>query len=200
MKDLLCNLILGIIGGVFSGVIVSRTFLIRDDIEEQLNLLHDAIQQLGSMRTCFSIIESILKLSHDTSDEIKHEIEKDPSFIKTHDLIYVDDVVMTIKKTMLDTAVENFCIKNSFTILSDNQFLELQKEAKNTVIKYKNIKDFKFKTIEDCEKEIENLEERYNACLKSRSRFFISLIFHDKILVGLCVFFILLCCLLLVVK
>lgn len=122
MHNFLLNLIIGIIGGVYSGVIVSRVFLIREELEEQLDVLRNTSYGFGTLMAFFDVVESILKLSSDTSDEIEQEINKDPNYLKTHDIIRVSDLIKTLKKEILDKSVDMICESRNELILKDEKF------------------------------------------------------------------------------
>ena len=108
------NLIIGIIGGVFSSVIVTRVFLIRSELEDQIELLRMTVYRFGSIKAFFDVVEVILKLSSDTSSEIEREIQKDPNYLYTHDIIHAKDAINSIKATLLDKTVSEICNQDVF--------------------------------------------------------------------------------------
>ena len=61
MHNFLLNLLIGIIGGIFSSIIVSRIFLIRQEFQNQLDVLRKNSYCLGSINAFFDVIEIILK-------------------------------------------------------------------------------------------------------------------------------------------
>ena len=69
-----------------------------------------------------------------------------------------------------------------------------------TVRKYKNIDQFKFETIDNAKKEVKELKEKYEKCLRKRNRYLICYIVKDKIIIGLCILLIVLCVLIPIVK
>ena len=72
---------IGIIGGIFSSVIVTRVFLIRSELEDQIEILKMTVYRFGSIKACFDVIEEILKLSSDTSSEIEQDYGRILQFI-----------------------------------------------------------------------------------------------------------------------
>lgn len=58
MQDFFVNLVIGIIGGIYSGVIVSRIFLIREEYQEQIEFLRKSFYYLGGI-TAFTEAESV---------------------------------------------------------------------------------------------------------------------------------------------
>ena len=87
MHSFLVNLLIGIIGGIYSSIIVSRVFLLREELEEQLNILRKKTYYFGTLTAFFDVTEMILKLQSDTSAEINEEIKQDAEYLKTHDII-----------------------------------------------------------------------------------------------------------------
>ena len=82
MQDFFVNLVIGIIGGIYSGVIVSRIFLIREEYQEQIEILRKSFYYLGGITAFFEVVEIILKNMLDTSVELK----KNDDYIKNHNL------------------------------------------------------------------------------------------------------------------
>lgn len=193
MHSFLVNLLIGIIGGIYSSIIVSRVFLLREELEEQLNILRKKTYYFGTLTAFFDVIEVILKLQSDTSDEIEEEIKQDPEYLKTHDIIRVSDVIRTMKLEMLDKTVEKICREDNPIVLKQKQFIELRNETEKIVRKYKDIKQFKFKTVDDSKKEIKELEQKYELCLSKRNKYLFVKIFKDKVMIVLCVLLIVLC-------
>ena len=193
MHNFLVNLIIGIIGWIFSSVIVTRVFLIRSELEDQIEILKMTVYRFGSIKAYFDVIEEILKLSSDTSSEIEQEIQKDPSYLSTHDIIHAGDAINSIKATLLDKTINEICNQDVSFVLKNKEYKKLQYEAIQTIQKYKEIKEFKFKTIDTCKKEVQELEHKYNQCFKEKGKEFIRLLFKDKILIALACIFVLLC-------
>lgn len=193
MHDFLINLIIGIIGGVFSSIIVTRVFLIRSELEDQIEILRMTEYRFGSLRAFFDVIEELLKLSNDTSSEIEREIQRDPNYLKTHDIIHAKDAINSIKITLLDKTVNEICNQDASFILKNKEYIKLQNETISKVCKYKEIKEFKFKTIDACKIELQELEKKYNHCFNGRRKEFVRLLISDKTLIVLALIFIVLC-------
>jgi len=200
MHSFLVNLLIGIIGGIYSSIIVSRVFLLRAELEEQLNILRKKTYYFGTLTAFFDVTEMILKLQSDTSEEINEEIKRDPEYLKTHDIIRASDVIKTMKLEMLDKTVEKICREDNPIVLKQKQFIELRNETEKIVRKYKDIKQFKFKTVDDSKKEIKELEQKYEMCLSKRNKYLVAKIFKDKVMIVLCALLIALCALIIFVK
>lgn len=200
MHSFLVNLLIGIIGGIYSSIIVSRVFLLREELEEQLNILRKKTYYFGTLTAFFDVTEMILKLQSDTSDEINEEIKQDPEYLKTHDIIRASDVIRTMKFEMLDKTVDKICREDNPLVLKQKQFIELRNETEKIVRKYKDIKQFKFNTVDASKKEIKELEQKYEVCLSKRNKYLFAKIFKDKVMIVLCVLLIVLCTSVFIIK
>ncbi len=197
MHSFLLNLMVGIIGGIYSSVIVSRIFLLREELEEQLDILRKRSYYFGTLIAYFDLMEEILKLRSDTSKEIAKEMRRDPEYLEKNDIIRVSDVLNTLKVELLDKSIEKICCEDNPLVLKNKQFIELKNITINTVRKYKNIEEFKFKTIDDSKKEINDLEKKYEICINRRNRYLILQMLKDKVLIVLFVLLLVLCILVL---
>lgn len=193
MHSFLLNLMVGIIGGIYSSVIVSRIFLLREELEEQLDILRKRSYYFGTLIVYFDLMEEILKLRNDTSKEIAKEIRRDPEYLEKNDIIRVSDVLNTLKVELLDKSIEKICREDNPLVLKNKQFIELRNITIDTVRKYKNIEEFKFKTIDDSKKEINDLEKKYEICINRRNRYLILQMLKDKVLIVLFVLLLALC-------
>lgn len=200
MHGLLVNLLIGIAGGIYSSIIVSRVFLLREELEEELDFLRKRSYYFGFLTAVLDSIEMILKLQSDTSEQIAKEIRRDPDYLNTHDIIRVSDVIQTLKKDILDKTIEKICQEDNPLLLKQKQFIELKMETEKVVRKYKDIKQFTFQTIDNFRKEIQKLEKKYRACLNKRSQYLFERIIKDKAMIVLGVLFIAICLLTLFVK
>lgn len=198
MYDFLLNLLIGIIGGIYSSVIVSRVLLIREGLEDQLDVLKEKSYYFGTLLAFFDVIETILKLQNDTSDEIEEEIYKNPTYLKTHNIISADNLIVSLKNELLDKTIDEICHKEKPLVLKGKVFIELLHETEEIVKKLKDINPYKFHEIDDSKKQILKLEEKYRACIKKRGQYFIGLISKDIIIIALIVLLIVICLLLLI--
>jgi len=193
MHAFILNLIIGIIGGIFSSVIVTRIFLIRSELEEQIELLKMTYYRFGGIKTYFDVIEQLLKLSNDTSADIEKEIQRDPNYLKTHDTIHAKDAINSIKSNLMDKTINEICDQDAMPLLKEEDYLKLHNETRQLIMKYKKLDVFKFKTIDECKKEIDELKEKYQLCFKGKTKVFIRMIVRDKTLIVLALVFVALC-------
>jgi len=61
MHEFLLDLLIGIIGGIYSSVIVSRVFLLREELQVQLDIIKEEMYHFGSLLAFVDVIEIILK-------------------------------------------------------------------------------------------------------------------------------------------
>jgi len=199
MHDFLLNLLIGIIGGIYSSVIVSRVLLIREKLEDQLEVLKEKRYYFGTLMAFFDVVETILKLQNDTSDEIEEEIKKNPAYLKTHDIINADNLIMSLKNELLDKTIDKICYQEKPLLLKEKVFIELLRETEETVKKIKEINPYKFHEIDNSKKQIMELEEKYRSCVKKKGQYLLGLIAKDLFIVILILLLIILCLLLLFV-
>ena len=189
MLDCLINLLVGIFGGIYSGVIVARVFSIQGEIDAELTHLRKNSYFLGSLMGFFEVIETILKVTSDTSEDIERNIRCDKEYLRTHRIIDADNLIGNLKEELLDVAIDKICNDDNPLALKQKRFVDLQDETKKIVEKYKKIREFKFAVIDDCKREIEYLENKYENCLRNKKRFLIDRIIHDKIIIVLVLLF-----------
>lgn len=195
MHDFLVNLVIGIVGGIYSSIIVSRIFLIREEYQEQLEILRKSFYHLGGITAFFDVIEIILKNMLDTSVEV----QKDPDYIKTHNLKDGDSTIKALRKEILNKNIEEICANETSLVLKEKELIRLQHETCKVVKNFKSIEIFKFETIDKCKQEIDSLNENFKQCFKGRTKSFLILVVKDKILIVLFFIFLLICFLLIVI-
>lgn len=189
MHNFLLNLLIGIIGGIFSSIIVSRIFLIRQEFQNQLDVLRKNSYCLGSISAFFDVIEIILKNAYDTSVEL----EKNPEYITTHNLKDSEPLIEALRKELLFKTIAEIDQFNDALIVTEPTLYKLHKDTIQFTKDLKNIKDYKFDTIDSTKKQISELNKRYNKCFKERSSKYLCLVLKDKIMIILYVIFILIC-------
>lgn len=195
MHDFLVNLVIGIVGGIYSSIIVSRIFLIREEYQEQLEILRKSYYHLGGITAFFDVIEIILKNMLDTSVEV----QKDPDYIKTHNLKDGDSTIKALRKEILNKNIEEICANETSLVLKEKELIRLQHETCKVVKNFKSIEVYKFETIDKCKQEIDSLNENFKQCFKGRTKSFLILVVKDKILIVLFFIFLLICFLLIVI-
>ncbi len=180
---------IGIVGGIFSGIIVSRIFLIREEYQEQLEILRESYYHLNGITAFFDVVEIILKNMLDTSIEI----QKDSDYIKTHNLKDGDSTIKALKGEILNKNIEKICANENSLVLKEKRLIGLQHETCKVVKEFKDIEIYKFETIDKCKREINSLNENFEQCFKGRTKFFFALVIKDKVLIVLFCIFLLMC-------
>lgn len=195
MHDFLVNLVIGIVGGIYSSVIVSRIFLIREEYQEQLEILRKSFYHLGGITAFFNVVEIILKNMLDTSVEV----QKDPDYIKTHNLKDGDSTIKALKKEILNKNIEEICANETSLVLKEKRLIGLQHEVCKAVRNFESIEVFKFETIDKCKQEIDSLNKSFKQCFKESTKSFLAIVIKDKILIVLFFIFLFICSLLFVI-
>lgn len=191
MNEFLTNLIIGIIGGIFSSIIVSRIFLIRQNYQDQLDILRQTFYHLGAVSTFLNVIEIILKNRHDTQVELNNN----PDYGKEHDLIDTKQTMEALKKGILLESVRKIEENNQIIVLKEKKLHELQMQTNEAVTKLRELPtaNYKFENIDSFKKEIDTLMSRFNQIFSSKSKDFFILVLKDKILIFLALVFVVLC-------
>ena len=191
MNEFLTNLIIGIIGGIFSSIIVSRIFLIRQNYQDQLDILRQTFYHLGAVSAFLNVIEIILKNRHDTQVELNNN----PDSGKEHDLIDTKQTMEALKKGILLESVRKIEENNQTIVLKEKKLHELQMQTNEAVTKLRELPtaNYKFENNDSFKKEIDTLVSRFNQIFSSKSKDFFILVLKDKILIFLALVFVVLC-------
>lgn len=75
--QLFWNLILGISGGIISGIIVSRIFLIQGDFQNQINSFELLLRKLGYTSGMLFGIRTVQEFSYDSDIKMHNEMKKE---------------------------------------------------------------------------------------------------------------------------
>lgn len=189
MHNFLLNLLIGIIGGIFSSIIVSRIFLIRQELENQLDILRKSSYCLGSISAFFDVIEIILKTEYDTAIELKHN----PEYRNSGNFIELQPTINALRDEILFKSINEIDHFNDSLIITEKKLYKLHTDTVQTVKSFKDIKNYKFDTIDACKKQLDALNKRYDKCFKEKKSKFFFLILKDKMLFVLFVLFLLIC-------
>ena len=191
MNEFLESLIIGIIGGIFSSVIVSRIFLIRQNYQDQLDVLRQTFYSLGGVSAFLDVIEIILKNIHDTHVELN----SNPLYAKEGNFLDADKTMESLKKGILLESISKIKANNQTIVLKEKRLRELQIESNNTVCKLEKVpvENYKFETIDSLKKEIKTLVSKFDKIFSAKSKDFFILVLKDKTLIILALIFIALC-------
>ena len=191
MEYILQNLLIGILGGLYSSLVVSRVFLIRSNLQEQIDYLREKFCYLGSLMAYFDVMEILLKTISDSRDELKEKIRRNPNYIKEADLVNVDEMMHELKTEILDKAIKNICEEGSPIVLKEKEYINLHREMYDSVKNFSNIKKITFKDVDEGKKLLAELNNKYKKCEKRRNSIFIKLLVRDVTIIVLLVVFIL---------
>ena len=189
MHEFYVNLVIGIVGGIYSGIIVSRIFLIREEYQEQLEILQKNFYYLGSIRAFLDVIEIILKNMSDTS----LKLQESPNYAKTHKLIDGDRIITELKRKLLNESIDKICANESNFTLREKELIQLQHKTYDIIIKFKDVEIDKFEVLDDCKQKIDTLKDDYEHCFNKKTKTFLGLVIRDRILIILFVIFIIMC-------
>lgn len=190
MHSFFVNLFIGILGGAFSGVLVSRVSHIKGELDGQFDALRMNAYYLGTLRSFFDIIEKALKISSDTSEGIEKSIKKDPNYLKEHRILNMDDLLQRFMEELIVKTVNQMKEQYNPIALKQKEFIDLENRTLTIVQKYKDIETINFETVDGCIEEIELIKEAYNECFKDKNKMLIRLIVKDKVLIALAVIFV----------
>ena len=168
MQEFFINLIIGIVGGIFSSIIVSRIFLIRGEYYDQLEVLRKTSYHLGSIVAFFDVIEIVLKVRNDTTIEL----QRNPDYALNSDLIEAEPLIQTLKNEILYKNIDNICINDTNFALKEKNLIELQIKASRTVEKFKSLDLCKFETVDKCKKDISQVKKELDKCFAERTKSF----------------------------
>ena len=183
MDTIIMNLLIGIIGGIYSGVLVSRVYSIKEYLDHEISILNRFLYYLGYVAAFFFSIETVLKQISDSSKEIEKNISKDSEYLKTHKIIDADKLMNELKINILDKVVDKIAGDMDEMRLSHKDFYTIEVELKDTLKKYKGIKQFKFQNVDECKKDLSKLRKKIEKCVASKRKIFIKLMVKDRILV-----------------
>ena len=74
MFDILCNIILGIVGGIISSVIVSRVFLLHGDNQKQLERLSTNVNKISFLHGELTAFMKVVETIHDDDVDLRNRV------------------------------------------------------------------------------------------------------------------------------
>ena len=116
--QLFWNLILGISGGIISGIIVSRIFLIQGDFQNQINSFDLLLRKLGYTSGMLLGIRTVQEFSYDSDIKMHNEMKKEG--ISTEEEYYKAHIdVNWISKDRLVSDLLKECKKMNTSLFQD---------------------------------------------------------------------------------
>ncbi len=164
------NLLIGIIGGIFSGIIVSRFFMIKTDIDNQIEIIHDMIIDLDNIG---DLIDKLIKVSKKVADSSAEFEEK-------NEIVDVDDWMSKAKSKVLTDSIDNMCVLKRRLELKEAVSLRTVEEVINSITEYKVNNDFSFGEMDNWKDRISDSREQLIKYEKVVSATFIKRVMFDK--------------------
>ena len=197
--NVLCTILLGIIGGIISSLIVSKVFLIQSKYQNQISFVTQIIRKLNYISAFLDWAKAILEVSYDTDLEIKREMQEkgyktEMEYYYAHkdkDWIKKSDVLDLFRKEISKTAEEiNSDVAN--TSVDDPKLIELLRDIMVYVHEVSSVKELSFSGIGQFKQKEHDLLERYDNCVHMSGRTLCKLIFKDKMMIILIIFIVVL--------
>lgn len=188
--NLLWNLTIGIIGGVFSSIIVSRIFFIHEKYQGQLMKFEELLQKVGYIAGMFSGIKTVLEFSYDS--EVKMQAEMKVRGFKTEDEYYIahrdrdwiskEDLLHSLLlKTQeiaknIEEALLGVCAK-------EQQLNTLFSDMKAYAMQVVTLKECTFATVREVEQQSTNIKTCYDKYKKSSNKILLKMVLTDKAMI-----------------
>lgn len=167
--EVMLNLCIGIIGGMFSSVIVSRIFLIQSSHYEQISRVQEHFEYLYGL-------DGLVFFYPHISKEYNGNID-------------------TLNKHLLGEIIRNSkqeCEKFRYMIFDDleKDLHRIAEDLNELMERLQNLKNLDSDIVSSIHSDISDLENRFNAYKKSSNKYFKKMILNDKVLRILLIIFI----------
>ena len=169
LSETMLNLCIGIVGGMFSGIIVSKIFLIQSSHSEQISRVQGHFEYLYELE---GLVVYYLHILEKTNNG-------------THDLdeYLLEQIIEYSKKE---------CDKFRYMIFDDleKDLHEIAVKLNELMERFKNLKKLDDDVILSIYSDISDLVNRFNDYKKTSNKYFMQMIISDKILKILLIVFI----------
>lgn len=190
--NILWNILLGIAGGVISSVIVSRVFLIQGEYQQQVKFVNQIVRKLGAVSTYLAAAKVVLEVSYDQDVEIEKEMKENGystedeyyAAHKDNNWVLKDGVLSSFRKQML-ASVNSIKEEISNAHIEDTQLSAFLREVIRHLDNVAAIKEFTFSSINNAEKDANELLQTYNNCKHMTGKQLLKLILKDKVMMVL---------------
>ena len=158
--EIMINLCIGIAGGIFSSIIVSRIFLIQSSLSEQIARLQEHFEYLYGLDGIVAFYPCILKDYNGNTD--------------------------TLNKHLLEEIIRNAkqeCEKFRYMIFDDleKDLHKIAEDLNEVMERLKNLKSFDNNIASSIHNDIYDLENRFNIYKNSAHKYLNKMIISDKI-------------------
>ena len=190
--EVLFNFLVGIFGGIISGVIVSRVFFIQGEFQQQLRFVEQIVHKLGMLSGYFQVVKVVFEVDYDGELKMKQEMQQ--KGYKTEEEYYaankekdwisksalLNTFLGEIKK-IIKEAKEEICNKR----IDDKQLTEILAITVEYLSEIDKIKEFSFSQIHEFEKKKDEIVNQYKTYRKVSGKQLTKLILKDKTMIVL---------------
>ncbi len=184
MYNFMSNLLVGIIGGIYSGIIVSRSFLIKADIDEQVESVNNISSDLDTISSLIDKMIEVLKKANDSAGEFENKFAQETK--KTLDAI---EWMHDTKSKVLDEIIFSMCAEQRRLEIKNAKSVELVVNIIHNISQYKTKNEFSFEELEQWKGEVDNSKKILVKYVDEINRTFFRRILFDKlmiVMVGAC--------------
>ena len=186
------NLILGISGGIISGIIVSRIFLIQGDFQNQINSFELLLRKLGYTSGMLFGIRTVQEFSYDSDIKMHNEMKKEG--ISTEEEYYKAHIdVNWISKDRLVSDLLKECKKMNTSLKNELMDLHINESGLQKILdklnKYvsslSSTKEMSFSKLNELEKQRKEILNDYDLYKNTSRKTLLTLILKDKVMIVL---------------
>lgn len=191
--EMMMSLSIGILGGVVSGVIVSRIFGIVNDMNDQLRWFEESMNRLLNIHGMLMGIKAVMEFTYDS--EIKKEMEiKQKGYKDEHEYYNVHKDTRWIDADVLLINLLKECQKwsdtlknriNDTTATNEQKIRHLYQLICKIINDISQLKNTTFESIQKVDAAIANVEKEYEDYKKQLGKMYLKNIFKDKIVIVL---------------
>ena len=195
----LCTILLGVIGGVFSSMIVSRVFLIQSEYQEQIKFVDRIARKISFITAFLQAAKSVFEVSYDEDIRMEREMKEkgyqtDMEYYAAHKdkkWISTSDLLESFRKEIAKTA-DSINSEMTGNPVEDAQLNALLMDMMTYAHEVSSTKEFSFSNIGSFLKKEQTLMERYDNCIHMSRKALLKLILKDRVMVTLFCLFVLL--------
>lgn len=192
MFSVLCNILLGVVGGIISSLIVSRVFLIQGEYQSQLKILDRYVNVINYTKGMFGGIRAVFESSYDMDIEIEKEMKKNG--YKTENEFYAANTnrrwisVERLLDTLLSETKKiprSILDEISNVSILDKELKSIYMDIREFLQEVISMKELTFSTINDMDKRCDELKTKYIDYKKTTTSVIMKKILKDKLMICL---------------
>lgn len=189
MFEMLCNIILGIVGGIISSVIVSRVFLLHGDNQKQLERLSTNVNKVSFLHGELTAFMKVVETIHDDDIDLRNSVSP-------YDDATVDEILSSQKamddyqRGLLETLKEdvdkiNIELENLFLV--DTEAQDIVQCCVEFVHDIRNMNHLTFAMFDKLGELREKINEMFRDYVSANKKRLIKQILKDPVMITLCV-------------